>query len=79
MSRRPKRKRACPELVALLGELHEAAKAGDITDIFIVLRDHDGEHDSCYQTNDLGDMLLQVRTEVIRAQAPVEMIRGATH
>ena len=34
----------------------------------------DGSYDSVFDTNDLDDMLLQVRTEVIRAQTVAEII-----
>lgn len=64
-------------VVAMLKELHAAARDGDITDLFVVLRDGDGEYQSCFQTDDLGDLLLQVRTEVIRAQVPVDAVEAA--
>ena len=64
-------------LVALLDTLTEAARTGELTDVFIVTRACDDSYDSCYETDDLGDLLLHVRTEVIRAQQPVQLIEDA--
>jgi hypothetical protein len=44
--------------------------------MFAVCRASDGSYDSCYETDDIADMLVQVRTEVIRAQLPVELIEN---
>lgn len=60
------------ELASLLDALAADARSGEITDVFIVIRACDGSYDSCFKTDDLGDLLLQVRTEVIRAQLPPE-------
>lgn len=56
------------DLVAMFEELLDAARGGDLTAAFIVYQRDDESYDACYQTEDLGDLLLQVRTEVIRAQ-----------
>lgn len=49
-------------------EMLDAARSGELTAAFIVYQRDDESYDACYQTEDLGDLLLQVRTEVIRAQ-----------
>lgn len=62
-----------PALVEALQELVQEVKRGEVTDAFIVMRYSDGEYDSTFYTADLPDMLLQVRTEIFRAQtAPFE-------
>lgn len=54
----------------MLDELGEMARAGWLTDAFVVYRTRDGEYGADWLVGDLGDMLLQVRTEVILAQIP---------
>lgn len=56
------------ELVRLLESMLESARAGEMQELFGVTRDSNGEYDAGYITSDLGDLLLQVRTEVILAQ-----------
>lgn len=56
------------DLVASLEVMLEDARAGEIVGLFVVTRDSNGEYSCCYHTDDLEDLLLQVRTEVIRAQ-----------
>jgi hypothetical protein len=60
--------RPCRELVALLEAMLDSARAGDLREFFAVVRYDNGEFDAGYITSDLGDLLLQVRTEVIKAQ-----------
>lgn len=60
--------------VALLEVLLEAAREGELQDLFAVFLCADGSYDSVFDTNDLDDMLLQVRTEVIRARTVAEII-----
>lgn len=52
-------------LVEMLADLLADAEAGEITDAFIVLRFADGEYDCMVQSDDVDDMMVQVRTEVI--------------
>lgn len=52
----------------MLDELLADARSGELTAAFIVYQRDDESYDACYHTEDLGDLLLQVRTEVIRAQ-----------
>lgn len=59
------------DLVAMLEEMLDAARSGELTAAFIVYQRYDESYDACYHTEDLGDMLLQVRTEVIRTQIDV--------
>jgi len=56
------------ELVRLLESMLETARSGELRELFGVVRYDNGEFDAGYITSDLGDLLLQVRTEVIRAQ-----------
>lgn len=66
------------ELVGMLESLLDAARSGEIDGMFAVLHaPADDSYDSCYSTDDMGDMLVQVRTEVIRAQLPVDVIEQA--
>lgn len=58
------------DVVAMLESLLDDARNGDITDFFIVIRDDRGLYDSLFCANDLDDLILQVRTEVILAQIP---------
>lgn len=60
------------ELASLFDSLAADARTGDITGAFIVIRACDGSYDSCFKTDDFDDLILQVRTEVIRAQLPPE-------
>lgn len=52
----------------MLDDLRDAARSGELTAAFIVYRRDDESYDACYHTDDLGDLLVQVRTEVIHAQ-----------
>lgn len=61
---------ADPLLVEALQELVQEVKRDEVTDVFIVMRYSDGEYDSTFYTDDLPDMLLQVRTEIYKAQTP---------
>jgi len=56
------------ELVGLLEAMLETARSGELQELFGVVRYDNGEYDAEYTTGDLGHMLAQVRTEVIRAQ-----------
>lgn len=56
------------ELAEMLESLAEDARSGELTDVFVVFAACDGSHGHLHHTTDLGDLLLQVRTEVIRAQ-----------
>lgn len=56
-------------VVALLESLLDAARSGELQEVFAVFKCCDDSFDSCFDTDDLGDMLLQVRTEIIRAQS----------
>ena len=49
-------------------EMLDAARSGELASAFIVYRRCDESYDACYHTEDLGDLLVQVRTEVIHAQ-----------
>ena len=62
------------EIVDAFVSLAEDAADGKITDYFVLIRDPDGEYDSLFFADDLGDMILQLRTEVIRAQAESQRI-----
>lgn len=59
------------DLVASLEVMLDDARSGEIVGLFVVTRSADGEYSCCYQTEDLDDLLLQVRTEVIRAQVDI--------
>lgn len=61
----------------MLEELLDAARSGELTAAFIVYQRDDDSYDACYQTEDLGDLLLQVRTEVIRAQTMNDAVEQA--
>lgn len=52
-------------------DLLDAARSGELTAAFVVYQRDDESYDACYQTEDLDDLLLQVRTEVIRAQVDI--------
>lgn len=59
------------DLVAMLEEMLDAARSGELAAAFIVYRRADESYDACYHTDDLDDLLVQVRTEVIRTQVDV--------
>lgn len=59
------------DLVASLEVMLEDARAGEIVGLFAVTRSANGEYSCCYHTDDLEDLLVQVRTEVIHAQVDV--------
>lgn len=61
----------------MLEELLDAARSGELTAAFIVYQRDDESYDACYETEDLGDLLLQVRTEVIRAQTMNDAVEQA--
>lgn len=63
--------------VALLASLLDAARSGELQEAFVVFRADDGSYDSAFDVEDLDDMLLQVRTEVIKAQSAVQHINDA--
>ena len=65
------RRRAVPETVALLESWLADAKAGLVTDIAVVGRFWTGEYDEEYCTDDLPDLVLEVRSAVIRMQSAV--------
>lgn len=54
--------------IDLLAGLLDDAKAGNLNRIFVVFRDGDGDYSHDYATDDLDDLILQVRTEIIVAQ-----------
>lgn len=54
--------------IDLLTGLLDDAKAGNLNRIFVVFRDGDGDYTHDYATDDLDDLILQVRTEIIVAQ-----------
>lgn len=59
------------DLVASLEVMLDDARSGEIVGLFVVTRSADGEYSCCYHTDDLEDLLVQVRTEVIRTQIDV--------
>lgn len=65
------------DTVALLTELLDAAKRGELQDIFAVYRRGDGQYDSCFNTNDLDDLLYEVGGEVIRARSAAQRADAA--
>lgn len=56
------------DLVASLEVMLEDARDGEIVGLFVVTRSANGDYSCCYHTDDLEDLLVQVRTEVIRTQ-----------
>lgn len=54
--------------IDLLSGMLTLARAGEIDRLFVVFRDGDGDYTHDYATDDLDDLILQVRTEVIVAQ-----------
>lgn len=48
--------------------LIECVRNGSVTELFAVYKFADGDYESMYDTDDLDDMCVQVRTELIRAQ-----------
>lgn len=56
------------DLVASLEVMLDDARSGEIVGLFVVTRSANGEYSCCYHTDDLEDLLVQVRTEVIHAQ-----------
>lgn len=62
------RKRADPDVVALLQEWLAAAKSGELQDVFLVGRQADGEYADAYVVADLEEMLYEVRSAWIRAR-----------
>lgn len=54
--------------IDLLAGMLTLARAGEIDRLFVVFRDGDGDYTHDYSTDDLDDLILQVRTEVIVAQ-----------
>ena len=54
--------------IDLLRDLLAEADAGRLDRIFVVFRDGEGDYTHDYATDDLDDLILQVRTEVIVAQ-----------
>lgn len=67
MARGQKRK-VNPFVVALLESLLGQAREGNLDAAFVVFRAHGGDYDYIAETNDIDDMILEVRTSVIRAQ-----------
>lgn len=63
----------------LLRELLAEADAGRLDRLFVVFRDGDGDYAHDYATDDLDDLILQVRTEVIVAQSESGLIEVPVH
>lgn len=59
------------DLVASLEVMLDDARSGEIVGLFVVTRCANGEYSCCYHTDDLEDMLVRVRTEVIRTQVDI--------
>jgi hypothetical protein len=62
------RKRVNTALVSMLQDLLDMAKDGEVVRLFAVIGYFDGFFTHDYATDDADDLILQVRTEVIRAQ-----------
>lgn len=65
------RKRVSREVIALLESLLDMARDGTVTQLFAVYGDQEYQFNHTLSSHDPGDLLLQVRTEVIRAQVDV--------
>lgn len=63
--------RPVPEVVALLESWLADARAGLLTDVAVVGRYWNGEYDEETATSDLADLVLEVRSSVIRMQSAV--------
>jgi hypothetical protein len=64
---RKRYKRKFRFVIALLEALFGQAQGGEITGVFIVYRRDNGEYDYVMESDDPDDMILEVRTSVIRA------------
>lgn len=71
------RRRANSAVVEILEQMLAAARQGDLNAIWAVYRIGDDLYDSTYQTDDLDDMLVQVRTEVINTQTALSALHEA--
>jgi hypothetical protein len=67
--------RAAPEVVDILTRWLDAAKRGEIVDVFVVGRGPGGDYTDDYAVSDVPDMLIEVRSASIRAR--VEQCRPA--
>lgn len=67
MARRKKLK-VNQDLVALLQDVLDQAKAGEITEIFFVTRSHEDIYNSGYETEDLMEMTTQVKHYALDAR-----------
>ena len=56
------------EVATMFANLAESARAGKITDAFVVVRGEDGTYDDLYYVDDLAEMLLEVGAAKIRAR-----------
>lgn len=65
------------ELAAMLDSLADDARSGEIVGLFVVTRSANGDYSCCYHTDDLEDLLVQVRTEVIHAQTMNDAVEQA--
>lgn len=63
-------------LFTLWQELGEAIRDGDIQDLFVVHGDGQYNFGCAYRCSDLDDMLLQVKSEVIRIRCRREDSEG---
>lgn len=57
-----------PALIASLEVMLDEARAGNLVGLFAVALESSGDYSCCYHADDFEDLLVQVRTEVIRAQ-----------
>lgn len=54
-----------PKLVEMLSAYLDAARKGNITDVFLLVRYADEEYDHDYWTGDLPDMLYELGTSIL--------------
>ncbi|QQP96533.1 hypothetical protein [Lysobacter enzymogenes] len=64
-------------VVEILETMLAAAKAGHVSALWVVYRMGEEDYDSAYETNDLDDMLVQVRTEIINTQSALGALHAA--
>lgn len=58
-----------PEVIALLEQWLAEARAGRVTDVFLLARDDGGEYTSDYWTGDLPDLLYELGTVILQERA----------